>query len=509
MIILGALLYLAYKIGTGEVPEEKKNLAPKMCNGLSLSLIVTTLLLILSAFILDSHVHIRYNTYFLSNFYTTFLEILVLISGAFVLYNSTRFVREHPKTQLIEYPLLVITAVWFLLILLIANHFLIVFIGLVGFSLNLYVMITMFGVGPATKYNKIWSYLGYNSCHEASIKYFYLSAFSSAFVLLSIVLLYTITHTLNFSEVSFWLSQVAYAAPGYLVYWKDLLFFFFLALTIGFAFKLSAFPSHYWAPEVYEGSANPVTAFIIMPVKIAAFGIFARMLTSLFNYESSLWSSLVLVIAVGSLIVGALGAFTEKKFKRFIAFSSINQVGFLLLGLVTANVEGLQSSILFLIIYIITNIALFTLFFQLKTQDTGSSITYITDFNRLKSGYWASRFGWTFVFFSLAGLPPFAGFFGKFYVLMNAFQGGYLFSVFVGIFTSTVSAYYYLRIVKLLWFERGPQKNPFIKIQDNSLTALTLGLTHFFLLFFLIINDYMLELSRALSSSCYFPFSSL
>ena len=154
MIILGALLYLAYKIGTGEVPEEKKDLAPKMCTGLSLGLIGSTLLLLLSAFILDSHVPTTYNTYFLSNFYTIFLEILVLISGAFVLYNSTRFVKEHPKTQLIEYPLLVITAVWFLLILLIANHFLIVFIGLVGFSLNLYVMITMFGVGPATKYNK-------------------------------------------------------------------------------------------------------------------------------------------------------------------------------------------------------------------------------------------------------------------------------------------------------------------------------------------------------------------
>jgi NADH-quinone oxidoreductase subunit N len=153
--------------------------------------------------------------------------------------------------------------------------------------------------------------------------------------------------------------------------------------TIGFAFKLSAFPAHFWAPEVYEGSASPITAFIIMPIKIATFGIFARTLASTLEFFSPLWTPMLLIFAAGSLVVGVLGAFAETRFKKFIAYSSINQIGFLLLGLTTANIIGYQSSILFLIIYIITNITLFSIFLNLQSNLTGKPLVFLTDVTRI------------------------------------------------------------------------------------------------------------------------------
>ncbi len=151
------------------------------------------------------------------------------------------------------------------------------------------------------------------------------------------------------------------------------------------------------------------------------------------------------------MIVGALGAFTEKKIKKFLAYSSINQVGFLLLGLAATNkVEGMQATLFFLIIYVLTNLSFFYFFLQIESEKTSKPLVYLTDLNRLDPVNYKVRFTWTVVFFSLAGLPPFAGFFSKFFILLIAFQNQLYFSVLTGIVTSLLSAYYYIRVVKLL-----------------------------------------------------------
>jgi proton-translocating NADH-quinone oxidoreductase chain N len=374
----------------------------------------------------------------------------------------------------------------------------------------------MFGSSPQT-YETTFP----NTAHEASIKYFYLSAFSSALILLSLALLYTTTRTLVFPEVQLILSRPA-TVPGFdwIPAWKDLLTVALGCYTVGFAFKLSAFPSHFWAPEVYEGSASPVTAFIIMPVKIATFGIFARTLASTLEFFSTLWTPMLLIFAAGSLIVGALGAFAETRFKRFIAYSSINQIGFLLMGLTTANIAGYQSSILFLIIYIITNIALFSIFLNLTSNLTNKPLVFLTDVTRIDPRRWIVKFGLSCIFFSLTGLPPFAGFFGKLYVLMNSFQQGDWGLVLLGVITSLVSAYYYLRIVKAMWFERIETTETFT---DTTMTKLQTAHSHLylykirpqnfrvslysaltFLTGFLLINKYMLALSYQLAITCSF-----
>jgi proton-translocating NADH-quinone oxidoreductase chain N len=388
--------------------------------------------------------------------------------------------------------------------------------GLVGFSVLLYVLIMMFGSSPQPYESTLP-----NTAHEASIKYFYLSAFSSALILIALALLYTTTRTLVFPEVQLILSRPA-TVPGFdwLPAWKDLLTVALGCYTIGFAFKLSAFPSHFWAPEVYEGSASPVTAFIIMPVKIATFGIFARTLASTLEFFSTLWTPMLLIFAAGSLIVGVLGAFVETRFKRFIAYSSINQIGFLLMGLTTANIAGYQSSILFLIIYIITNLTLFSIFLNLTSNLSRQPLVFLTDVTRIDPRRWIVKFGLSCVFFSLAGLPPFAGFFGKFYVLMNSFQQGDWGLVLLGVITSLISAYYYIRIVKAMWFEQIETREVFT---DTAITPLptsrsyfhrytakpqgfrlSLYLTLLFLITFLPLNKYMLALSYQLAVACSF-----
>jgi len=229
---------------------------------------------------------------------------------------------------------------------------------------------------------------------------------------------------------------------------------------------------------------------------------------------------MLLIFAAGSLIVGALGAFAETRFKRFIAYSSINQIGFLLMGLTTANIAGYQSSILYLIIYIITNIALFSIFLNLTSNLTNKPLVFLTDVTRIDPRRWIVKFGLSCVFFSLAGLPPFAGFFGKLYVLMNSFQQGDWGLVLLGVLTSLVSAYYYLRIVKAMWFERIETTEIFT---DISMTKLQTARVHFylynikpqnfrfslyltlaFLTGFLLINKYMLALSYQLAIACSF-----
>jgi NADH:ubiquinone oxidoreductase subunit 2 (subunit N) len=240
--LLIALLYLSFQLGTAHSFADKKELSLVWSNWLSRIIGVHALILISSRWILTSFEDIHFNSFLISNFYTTFLQLLVLISTTFVLSNSQKAIGANPQHHLMEYPFLLALSSWFLLILLAANHFLVLVMGLVGFSVILYVLIMMFGSSP-----QISNDTPPNTAHEASIKYFYLSAFSSALILISLALLYTTTRTLVLPEVQLILSRPT-AVPGFdwLPAWKDLLTLALCCYTVGFAFKLSAFPSHFW-----------------------------------------------------------------------------------------------------------------------------------------------------------------------------------------------------------------------------------------------------------------------
>lgn len=473
LAVFAALLFLASKLNQNLTFMEQKEISISLTLFFSFFLLIQGCFKVAFFFPFALSDLLASNYYFLLNHYTCFLESLLAFSGGFLLYFSLRLIRINLTQHLMEYPILFAFGIWFLQILVLSNHLLITFIGLVGFSLNLYVMIMLFGPtnGPTTTTTGM---LGFRSTdqigrinqiarQEASIKYFYLSTFSSSLILLSLVLFYTLTQTVNLVELQQWLHRTE---PNITTaFWSGsgntLRNLAVLSLIIGFSFKLSAFPAHFWAPEVYQGSSNSVMAFIILPVKIGALGVFSNILLGCMNQLHLFWSPLLIFLAVGSMLAGALGALTERKIKKFLAYSSINQVGFLLLGLAATNkIEGIQATLFFLIIYVITNLSFFYFFLQIESQKNNKPLIYLTDLNRLDPTNYKVRFSWTVVFFSLAGLPPFAGFFSKFYILLIAFQNQLYVSVLIGIVTSLLSAYYYIRVVKLLWFENlvlGPR----------------------------------------------------
>jgi NADH-quinone oxidoreductase subunit N len=443
----------------------------------------------------------------------------LLLTTFFILRNSTTFIEKHPSRPLSEYSFFVISSLCFLLVLIEANDFLVLFAGLLGFSITLYVLIMMFWTTwdsqGATEEKELYFFESYENAHEASLKYFYMSAFSSSLILLSSAIFYTMTQTASFDELQLIIAKPSESSGfDWLLVWKKLFWLALALYTIGFAFKLSAFPSYFWAPEVYYGSANPVTAFIIMPVKLAVFAIFTRTLMTTFELFHTFWGPMLLFFGLGSLVVGALGALTERVFKKFLAYSSINQIGFVLIALATGQITGLQSGILFFILYVLTSLALFAVFLNLEDDRTRWSIRYTTDLGLISPQEWLPRLAFSFVFFSLAGLPPFAGFFGKFYVLLHLFQEGYWLTVLVGVLSSVISAYYYLSLIALLWF--GSTSKWISKDQESSSTVfispyratwdeVTKGIVLLilgFLLAFVLVNEPLLNFCRRLAYSC-------
>lgn len=244
-----ALLYLAQDSKSVENFQGRKLLSLKLTKTLSFCLFIFGVALVVIRGVYFSDSEIAFNYYVMESFFITSFEVGVLLTSAFILYSSVKFIEQNPANDLMEYPILFTLSVWFLLILLIANHLLVVFIGLVGFSLNLYVMIMVFGTGsiPIDGNNGKTSpaFFSNNKGHEASIKYFYLSTFSTALILLSIGLIFVLTQTLNFTEIAEQLTSDKIEISAYKEFTKDLFFLLLLTLIVGFAFKLSAFPSHF------------------------------------------------------------------------------------------------------------------------------------------------------------------------------------------------------------------------------------------------------------------------
>jgi NADH-quinone oxidoreductase subunit N len=265
-----------------------------------------------------------------------------------------------------------------------------------------------------------------------------------------------------------------------------------------------------------------------LPVKIGVFTIFVRTLMTTFEIFHTFWGPMLLFYGLGSLLVGAFGALTERAFKKFIAYSSINQIGFLLLGLSTGQLVGLQSVILFFLIYILTTVLLFAVFLNLENSLTGEHFRYVSELGFLSPHEWLSRIALSFVFFSFAGLPPFAGFFSKFYLLLHLFEEGFLVAVLVGIVTSLISSYYYLTLVTYIWFGSNllgstkwtstpwtsnlmnKQKTlvgfPVFTAKWDQVNQILVLFLIAFLLFFVFGNEFFLNATYSLAQACvYYP----
>ena len=466
---------------------EKKNITLSLYNFTRISLVITLIIYLFHIFLMTTS-NITFNSYSISDFYTQLLKLFVLLTMLIILTASERYIIKHPR-HLMEYPVLLLLTTIFLLILISSYNLMTLFLAIIGFSLNIYVLLL---------------YDSFNhSSREAGIKYYYLSTFSSGLIISGIFFAYLVFHNTSFLSISWILHN--WSIFGTLETKNLLLYMMMYFLVFGFLFKLAAFPCHLWAPEVYDGSPHSITAIFVLPIKIATFGLFLRLLSYTFADLYFIWSYIIWMSAFFSMIWGCLGALNEQLIKRFIAYSSINQMGFLFMGLACGTFEGLRASLIYLLLYILMNLGFFVLFLNTREKNTNRALTYLSDFNDYAQNHYLYTVTLVIILFSMAGIPPLGGFFGKYFLFLHSFEVGHFLLVIIGMITSIIATYYYLRIVKIIWFE------PPIKYRFNFQTYFTESLfalyiaVEFILIWFIIWGPWIFKYMNLLTETCLHP----
>ena len=370
-------------------------------------------------------------------------KILILIGSlaSIVMYHSSR---EDLNINLFEYPILILLATIGMMIMVSANDLIAIFIGLELQSLTLYVL-------AALNRNHLAS-------SEAGLKYFLLGALSSGLLLFGLSYIYGFTGNTNLNLIS---TTVTSGNIGLII---GIVF-----VCSGIAFKVSAVPFHMWTPDVYEGAPTPVTAFFALAPKVAAIALAVRFLIVGFGDIAFDWQQIIIFLSIASMVFAAFAAIAQKNIKRLMAYSSIGHVGYALIGLVCGTPQGISSLVIYLSIYLIMNIGVFS--FILSMKNKGEYYENISDLSGLYKTHPYYSVVITILMFSLAGIPPLAGFFGKFYIFIAAIESNLLLLAIVGILASVIGAFYYLRIIKVIYFDES--KNSFDGFSHRSLGLLT------------------------------------
>ena len=364
--------------------------------------------------------------------FTQFVKCMILIASTLVLGMSFDWLAIGPHKKF-EYPILVLLSSVGLMILVSANDLLTLYLGLELSSLALYVLATF------DRDNAVSS--------EAGVKYFVLGALSSGMLLFGASLVYGYTGTTNFSVMGDLFTggeegqlPVAYGAIVGMV-----------MLVVALCFKISAVPFHMWTPDVYQGAPTPVTMLFATAPKIAAMAIFIRLLMDPFANLLPDWQNILAIVAVASMMVGAFGAITQTNIKRLLAYSSIGHIGYMLVGLAAGTPEGIKGVLIYFALYLFMSVGTFG--FVLFMRRAGEQVEEISDLAGLSKTSPRGALFMLLMMFSMAGIPPFAGFYGKFFIFLSAIQSELYALAIIGVLTSVVAAYYYLRIVKVMYFD--------------------------------------------------------
>jgi NADH-quinone oxidoreductase subunit N len=388
--------------------------------------------------------------------FISFVKLLVLVGAAVVILMSQGFVVRE-KMARFEFPILIVFAVLGMMIMVSAGDFIALYMGTELQSLALYVLASFHRDNLRST--------------EAGLKYFVLGALSSGMLLYGISLIYGFTGTTSFETVAH-VVKASGVSVG--------LIFGLVFLTAGLAFKVSAVPFHMWTPDVYEGSPTPITAFFSSAPKIAAMALFLRALLLPFPDALEQWRQIIVFISILSMVLGAIAAIGQPNFKRLMAYSSIGHMGYVLIGLAAGTAAGVQGVLIYLTIYLVTNLGVFACILAMRRGDT--MVETISDLSGLAETRPGFAFALAMLMFSLAGIPPLAGFFAKFYVFLAAVKAGLYPLAVIGVVASVIGAYYYLRIVKIMYFD--PPAPAFEKPMGTTLGTI-LGAATLFTLFFL------------------------
>ena len=359
-----------------------------------------------------------------------FMKIITILSGIFVLISSYKYIKLI-KIFKIEYPILILCSMLGMFVMISSYDLIVFYIGLELQSLALYVL-------AAFDRNSTKS-------SEAGLKYFVLSALSSGLLLYGCSLIYGLSGSTNFNIISETILSSEYGNIFGIVF-----------IIVGLAFKISAVPFHMWAPDVYEGSPTSVTLFFAIVPKIAALTIFIRFLYVPFIALIDQWQTIIIFLSLASMIFGAISAIGQKNLKRLIAYSSIGHMGYALAGLSVGTNAGIQSSITYMCIYVIMNLGIFCALFMLKRHD--KFYENLDDLSGLSKNHPILSLSLLILLFSLAGIPPLAGFFAKFYIFMAVIEKSMYLVALVGLISTVVSAYYYLKVIKIIYFDKPIEK---------------------------------------------------
>ena len=368
---------------------------------------------------------------------SSLMKIITLIGAFLVLVISSAYLKSF-KIFKIEYPVLILSSVLGMMVMISSNDLMVFYMGLELQSLALYVLAT---------FNR-----DQLKSSEAGLKYFVLSALSSGLLLYGCSLIYGFSGSTNFNVISSQLNSNEYVLTFGIVF-----------ILVGLAFKISAVPFHMWAPDVYEGSPTSVTLFFTMVPKIAALTVFIRFLYVPFLNLIDQWQMIIIFLSIASMLFGAIAAIGQTNIKRLIAYSSIGHIGYTLAGLATGSNEGIQSSIIYISIYVIMNLALFSCLLMLKRND--QYYEDIDDLSGLSKNHPLLSLSLLVILFSLAGIPPLAGFFAKFYIFKAVIEQSMYFLAIVGLLSTVIAAFYYLRIIKIIYFDKEKEKYD----EDHSL----------------------------------------
>jgi len=368
-----------------------------------------------------------------------FMKVLTLLFCFFVLLTSKDYVKSN-NIDKIEYPIIILASTLGMILMISSYDLIIFYLGLELQSLGLYILASFKRDDERST--------------EAGLKYFVLSALASGLLLYGCSLIYGFTGSTNFEIISANLDEANTGAVFGIVF-----------IIVGLAFKVSAVPFHMWTPDVYEGSPTSVTSFFALVPKIAAISVFIRFMYVPFVNVISQWQTIIIFLSIASMILGAVAAIGQSNIKRLMAYSSIGHMGYALAGLATGTNLGIQSTIIYLTIYLVMNLGAFGCIFMMKREN----IFYenINDLSGLSKNHPMLALSFLIILFSLAGIPPLAGFFAKFYVFMAVIEVKMYALAIIGLLTTVVSAFYYLRIIKVIYFDKP--KKPFEESYDWGL----------------------------------------
>lgn len=415
------------------------------------------------------------NGFFVIDSFGSFMKCLLLIGSSIIVFMFISINKDENLNK-IEFPILIILSVIGMMFMVSANDILSLFLSMELQSLALYILVSF-------SRNEINS-------SEAGVKYFVIGSISTCIFLFGASLIYGFFGSTNFLDISRILSQT-----------KDIPLFLIIGVVfvlVSLSLKLSAAPFHMWTPDVYQGSPTLITALLSVVPKVAAFAVVIRFLVSPFGEINVDWGKIIIILSITSMLVGSFAALFQSDLKRLFAYSTINHVGFMLMGLVPGTEDGIIAISIYLILYLLMNLGVFLVILNLRID--GINVSSIKDL----SGYFSSSpfmaVCMAVFVFSMAGIPPLSGFLGKLIILNVAIDNNLFYLAVIGVLTSVVAAFYYLRIVKLMFFDSPKEE---LDQDVNFETKVLLSILTFLNITILFYPKFFLDLSASITFSLF------